>query len=80
MKLPESYKSQTVVDRKRQKTPDINDAIASSSNEDSNSVNNIKINNNADELSSSGWRKPLEYAITRQEILDNGVTRKTSAT
>jgi len=78
--LPKDYGCDTIVNRKRRKTPEINDAPVSSSDEDSNSVNDIKINNNADDSSSSGWKQPLEYATTRQERSNNGTSGKASTT
>lgn len=81
--LPEGYKKpQPVVNRKRRRTPDINAAPISSSDEESNSGYDFIINNNADgpSSSSSGWRQPTEYATTRYGITTNGVDGKASTT
>lgn len=78
--LPKGYESQSVINRKRRRTPDINDAPLSSSDEDSNSVNDDKIDNNANNVSSSGWRQPQEYVSTGQETSNNGVGGKSSTT
>ena len=73
--LPEDYVSQPVVNRKRRKTPNIEDAPVSSSDDDSSSAKDVHIN---DAVSTSGWRQPQEYVNLRKENHDEVVAGKAS--